>query len=543
MGQGGLTMRGVVACPQPWAAEVGAQVMEAGGNAFDAALATAFMQWVWDPFMCGPGGMGVAQVWHAPTRQHKVVEFNARAGSKVRPEMWAGAATSRTEVSHLFVFDDWRNELGHTSVMVPTSVAGLAEIHKRWATMPWAELLQPAIRQALAGVPVHPTMLDWFHMPTPPGQPTALQRIKATPECARIFLRKDGSLPSFGEMLPMGSMADTLDALARQGPDEFYSGGFAKAMADDIQRHGGFVTLDDLKGYKPRLHEPLTAAYREWRISTVRPPHAGFTALQLFKLVEPFELSRQRHGSADHLHILAAAMSLAHRDRLEHNADPEFGPVPVEKVLDGARIRRQQQAIRDWSASTAAGGAEAGHTTNVCAADEQGNFVAITHTLGWASGAVTPGLGFVYNNSMNLADPRPGRPNTIAPGKARASNMVPTLAFRGDVPFMAAGALGGAVIISAVFQTMTNILDFGMSPTEAVSAPRAHCEGGRVFLEARTRSDVADALERRGHVVQRDPFPFNPIMARAQVVLRRPDGAFDAGSDPRAGGGGVVFAA
>jgi gamma-glutamyltranspeptidase/glutathione hydrolase len=236
-------------------------------------------------------------------------------------------------------------------------------------------------------------------------------------------------------------------------------------------------------------------------------------------------------------------MSLAHRDRLELNADPEFDQVPTEKVLDGGRIRRQQQVIREWNAADAAPGTESGYTTNVCAADEQGNFVAVTHTLGWASGAVTHGLGFVYNNSMNLADPRPGRPNSIAPGKARASNMVPTLAFRGDTPFMAVGALGGAVIISAVAQTMLNILDFGMSPTEAVSAPRAHCEGGKVFLEARTRSDVAAALERRGHAVQRDPFPFNPIMARAQVVLRRPDGEFDAGSDPRAGGGGVVFAA
>ncbi|MBM3944864.1 MAG: gamma-glutamyltransferase, partial [SAR202 cluster bacterium] len=517
--------------------------------AFDAALATAFMQWVWDPFMCGPGGMGVGQVFHAKTGEHKVVEFNARAGSKVRPDMWAAGLKSRTEVSHLFVFDDWRNEVGHTSVMVPASVAAIAEIHTRWGTMPWGELLQPAIKQARAGIPVHPTLNDWFLMPAFAGQPDALQRIKATDECARIFLRKDGALPRFGDTIDMSDMGNTLDILARKGPREFYEGDLARAMADDIGRHGGFVTYDDLKSYRPRIHEPLWGAYRDHRIATPRPPHSGMTLLQLFALIEPFELWKSRHGSADFLHVVAAAMSLAHRDRLEYNADPEFADVPVEKVLDLARLREQHAAIQGWGKGGRSGGHAAvkkgpkeGFTTNVCVGDKQGNMIALTHTLGWASGAVTPGLGFVYNNSMNLADPIPGKPNSIAPGKSRGSNMIPTLVFRDGKPFLAVGALGGAVIISAVFQVAQNILDFGMTPTEAVAAPRIHCEGGKVFVEARTRSDAAAALEARGHVVSREVFSYSPIMARAQAVLRRRDGGFDAGADPRAGGSGVAYA-
>ena len=141
-------MQGIVACPQPWSADVGIEVMESGGNAFDAALAASFTQWVWDPFMCGPGGMGVSQVYSAKKNENKVISFAGRAGSKARPDMWESDLKSRTEVSSLFVFDDFRNELGYTSIMLPTVISGFAEIHKRYCTMSWDELLSPAIEQA-----------------------------------------------------------------------------------------------------------------------------------------------------------------------------------------------------------------------------------------------------------------------------------------------------------------------------------------------------------------------------------------------------------
>lgn len=534
-------MKGVVSTPQPWAADVGAEVLEAGGNAFDAALAAAFMQWVWDPFMCGPGGMGVGQVWNSSTKEHKVIEFNGRAGSKVRENMWVDGLKSRTEVSHLFVFDDWRNEIGHTAVMVPGAVAAMSEIHKQWGTMSWAELLQPAIQQARAGILVHPSLYDWYVMPAFTGQPSGLQRIKATSECARIFLNKDGAFPGIGETIDMSDMGNTLEILAHKGPDEFYSGDLARCMADDIEKHGGYITYEDLKNYKPRIHEPLIGSYRGTQIASVQPPHSGMTLLQLFALIEPFELWKSQHGSAEHLHVLSAAMSLAHRDRLKYNADPEFADVPVGEILDLGRIEQQSEKIRDWKNPGSHNEIESGHTTNVCATDEHGNMIALTHTLGWASGAVTPGLGFIYNNSMNLADPIPGKPNSIAPGKSRGSNMIPSLVFQEDNPVLAVGALGGAVIISAVFQVIQNVLDFGMTLTEAVMAPRIHCEGGKVFLEARIRRDTIVSLESQGHSVDRTAFSYNPIMARSQAVMRRKDGSFDAGSDPRAGSGGVGY--
>ena len=385
--------------------------------------------------------------------------------------------------------------------------------------------------------------MDWLVMPTMPGQPTATERFSATDECARIFLNADGQFHPFGEVIDMTDMAETLERLARGGPEEIYTGELGREVAADIAANGGFVTAEDLRDYRPRVYQPMVGRYRGRKVTTVRPPDSGQTVLQLFRLAEPFDVSAMEHGSVEYLDLLGSALRLAHRDRLQFNADPEFVDVPVyETVLDDARLAMQVEEIRRGPGrADGSSKMEQGHTTTVSVADDQGSMVSLTHTLGWASGAVTPGLGFIYNNGMNLADPRPGHPNSIAPGKARMSNMVPTLIWDGDRPSMALGALGGAVIISAVFQTAVHMIDFGMSPIEAVSAARAHSEGGPLFLEARFRGDVAAELERMGHEVRRDPFPLNPIMARAQVAVRNPDGSFEGGSDPRSGGGGVAY--
>ncbi len=535
-------MRGIVVCPQPWAADVGIEVMESGGNAFDAALAAAFTQWVWDPFMCGPGGMGVSQAYSAQKNENKVISFAGRAGSKARPDMWESDLKSRTEVSSLFVFDDFRNELGYTSIMLPTVISGFAEIHRRYCTMPWDELLYPAIEQAKAGLPIHPTFMDWITMPVMPGQPTAEERFSATEECKKVFLQRDGNFHPYGSTIDMKDMAETLGRIAKGGPGEFYEGDLSKEILADFKKHGAFVTEEDFTQYKPRVYDPLIGHYRGKKITTVKPPDSGQTIIQALRLLESFNLQQMDHGSSEYLHVLGSALSMAHQDRLDYNADPEFCPVPVDElILDQNRLNSQISQIRKGYAGRSKGDVDQGHTTTISVADEQGNFISLTHTLGWASGVVTPGLGFIYNNGMNLADPRTGQPNSIASGKARMSNMVPTLIWNDDMPEAAIGALGGAVIISAIVQAIVHMVDFGMSPAEAVLAPRIHTEGGPLFLEARFRAKVVDELTQMGHAVRRDPFPLNPLMARAQVALRDSDGLFLGGSDPRSGGGGVAI--
>ena len=535
-------MQGIVACPQPWSADIGIEVMESGGNAFDAALAAAFTQWVWDPLMCGPGGMGVSQVYSAKKNENKVISFAGRAGSKARPDMWESDLKSRTEVSSLFVFDDFRNELGYTSIMLPTVISGFGEIHRRYCTMPWAELLYPAIEQAKAGLPIHPTFMDWITMPIVPGQPTAQERVSATDGCKKMFLQADGSFHPYGSTIDMKDMAETLGRIAKGGPGEFYEGDLSKEILSDLKKHGAFVTEEDFTQYKPRVYGPLIGHYRGQKITSVKPPDSGQTIIQALRLLESFNLQQMDHGSSEYLHVLGSALSIAHQDRLDYNADPEFCPVPVDElILDQDRLNSQISQIRKGYTGKSKGDVDQGHTTTISVADEEGNFISLTHTLGWASGVVTPDLGFIYNNGMNLADPRTGQPNSIAPGKARMSNMVPTLIWNNDRPEAAIGALGGAVIISAIVQAIVHMVDFGMSPAEAVLAPRIHTEGGPLFLEARFRAKVVDELIQMGHAVRRDPFPLNPLMARAQVARKDPNGLFSGGSDPRAGGGGVAI--
>ena len=184
-----------------------------------------------------------------------------------------------------------------------------------------------------------------------------------------------------------------------------------REIAEDLAAGGSFVTSDDLRDYRPRVYQPLQGSYRGLRVTAVRPPDTGQSVLQLLRLVEPFDIGAMDHGSVEYLHIIGSALQLAHLDRLEFNADPEFNPVPVEEILSDDRLAGQVEQMRHNLPNPLSGSEiEQGHTTTVSVADEQGSMISLTHTLGWASGVVTPGLGFIYNNGMNLADPRPGRP-------------------------------------------------------------------------------------------------------------------------------------
>ena len=493
--------------------------------------------------MCGPGGFGIGQIWDAGTQEITVIDFATQAGEKVRPEMWAKDKYSRSEVSSIFTFEDLRNEIDHQSVMIPTSLAGFAEIHKRFCSMPWKELLAPAITQAKNGIKVNTALESFYQRPLPGTTVTGKERIQATDACVQAFLKPDKSVYYVGETIPLNDLSNTLDIIATKGVDEFYRGDIANAISQDMQAHNGFVTLQDLHGYKPKIAKPLWGSYHGRKIATVPAPNTGMTVLQLLKLVEPFNLGSMDHNSPEYLHIMSSAMSLAHKDRLEYNGDPDFVNVPVtEVVLNPKRIAQQQQQIKKGISASSLNAFGSGDTTHVNVIDKKGNVFCVTHTLGWASGVVTPGLGFVFNNGMNLADPQPGKLNSIAPGKARGTNMVPTLVCDDNgTPLTAVGAPGGAVIVSAVFQAIVNLLDFNMSPVEAVSCPRIHCEGGKVFLEAGIRTDYTQKLEQYGHTTNKEPLALHPMMARVQVAQKH-NGAIQGGSDPRAGGGSVTVA-
>jgi gamma-glutamyltranspeptidase/glutathione hydrolase len=335
-------------------------------------------------------------------------------------------------------------------------------------------------------------------------------------------------------------MAKALQRLATHGARDFYSGEIAGRIAADFARHGSFVTAEDLAAYRVQEGAPVIGTYRGYQIASNPPPGSGAVLIAMLNILENFDFAGVHPGSARHFDLVARAMAAAHEDRENWLADPAFVPVPVETMIAKPRAAEWARRIRDGWLPGGRMGAPPSCTTHLSAWDAAGNCVSVTHTLGTGAGVVSEGLGFNWNNAMKLFDMRPGRANSMAPGKARTTGMVPTILLKDGQPWMVVGAPGGSVIISAVLTTIVNAIDFGMTAVEAVSFPRIHCEGGPVFCEARVQGDVVEALRGLGHEVRHSPISYDPLMSRAHAVLLR-DGRPTAAADPR-GGGGVAIA-
>ena len=534
-------MSGIVVCVDPRAAEEGAKVLEAGGNAFDAAVATAFVQMVVMPFACGVGGMASAHLWKRQTGQHLVVDGLLRAGSLVTDDMWAADYKGESEVKGGSLFEDFRSDIGYRSICTSGSVAALAEVHRRFGSMPWAELLNPAIRLARAGfrfMPVTPS--DLLDEPTPyePGQ---VARIQATAECARLFYREAGTVEADGETFHNPDYAGTLERLAQAGPHDLYSGDLAATIALDLEANGAFVTRGDLRQYKTNVYAPAVVDYRGASVYSNLSPGGGPLLLEALNVLEGLDLGDLEHSSARHLGLLGSTLQLVNQDRREFLGDPEhIGHEPFLTLISQERASSVREAVINGVVGATAPPQDSPDTTHLTVVDGDGNIACITHSNGAHSGVVTPGLGFVYNNGMARFDPRPGRASSLAPRKARVHLMTPTIVFRESKPRIVLGAPGGNAILSALTQTLSNVVDFGMSAVEAVSATRIHAEGPTIWCEARVRGEVVDELVERGFTVVQRPESFTSGVARAQLVVIGDGGELDGGSDPR-GSSAVVY--
>lgn len=531
---------GVAVCPQPRAAEVGAQILEAGGNAFDAAIAVAFVQMIVDPFMCGVAGMASAHLWAPASGKHQIIDGSLRVGSQARPDMWSQDYQGRAPLSGASIFADYRSEIGYSSICVPGTVATFGELHRQYCTWPWADLLKPAIQIARKGSRATPYMRDFFLRKPYPGTPDGLTRLRASQPCARLYLHSDGSLFEVGEVIRNPDYASVLETLAARGWKEFYQGELAQAIGEDLARNGSWVTRQDLEQYHSRVLAPTATTYRGYKAFSNRSPTGGPLLLEALNILEGFDLSRLEHNSPEHLTLLADTLRLVFEDRLRYLGDPETTqPVP-EKVLLSKRHAQHLGKVRRAVGITPLAGRNNEHTTHLVVVDQHGNIATITHSLGYVSGVISPGLGFVYNNGMNNFHPIPGHPNSIAPGKLRLSPIMPTIVFQDAEPRLALGAPGGNAILSACFQAISNVLDFGMTAVEAVSAPRIHAEESTVWCEARIRSDTCAALSGEGYTVNHQLWSYAPWLALVQLVHLLPDGRLQGASDPR-GGGGVCY--
>jgi gamma-glutamyltranspeptidase / glutathione hydrolase len=516
-------LKGMIVCPQPLAAEAGRAVLRAGGNAVDAAVAAAFVQGVVDPMMCGIGGSGVMLVYLAAEGRTEVIDFYARAGSQVRPEQWERLFLREAADRYGYVLDGWVNDCGYQSVGIPGTVAGLAEALRRHGSLSWTEVLAPGLEAARRGLEVSGTVYDYWRRDQGPDVVSSERRIQWTPESRRLYT-KGGTLYEPGERIVNQDLARTYERLQMAGSDDFYRGELARAIAADFQANGGFITEADLASYRAGVSEPVSGSYRGRRLLAAGPPAGGLTLLQMLNYLEGTS-KEPGWPSAELAQRRVEAMAWAMGERGRWLADPRFVEVPVDELI----AKEYAAAAREAHESPT--------TTHLCAVDAAGNAVSLTHTLGTYSGVVTPGLGFTYNNYLNCFDPRPGRVNSLAPGKTRVTMMVPTLVFGGDRLEVVAGAPGGTRIVTGVLQALLNLLDHGMSPVEAVSAPRLDFQGESVQAENRLTAEILDGLRPLGYPVKRRPLSYDPYFARVQLIQLDEAGHPRGASDPRADGG------
>ena len=341
-----------------------------------------------------------------------------------------------------------------------------------------------------------------------------------------------------------GTVAGLHDALTRFGTISWEE---AIEPAIPLARDGfpvtgfvhGYWTTDygpdvvpNLQRYQVNVTEPIRGTYRGLQVAAAGPPAGGLTLLQMLNFLEGFDLGAHGWPSTDAARLLVEAMAWAVADRDLHIADPRFVAITTGALADKQYAAKAREVIASGVRAH-----DRPDTTQVCVVDDGGNAVSLSHTLGSASGVVTPGLGFGYNDYMNCFDPRPGRPNSVLPGKTRVTMMTPTMVFDGRKLRVCIGAPGGTKIVTGILQVLVNVLDHDMSPVEAVSAPRVDFQGDVVQAEARIPRPVCDGLERLGYTVNRRTLNYDSYFARPQVIVAEPDGFLSGASDPRKDGG------
>ncbi len=527
--------RAMITAPQPEAVEAGASVLRDGGNAIDAVLACAFTQGVVDPLMCGIGGLGTLQIYDPASGQHLVLDGLSTCPAACREDMWAADFERECADGYGYVVKGNVNELGHRAVTTPGILRVFAAAHAEFGRTPWQKLFAPAIEFAEQGWMIRPHVAGMFALnETAYGRRPYIDKLNLTPDGRRLYVRPDGTPKRVGDPVRNPDLAATLRGIARDGVEAFYTGDLAQRIAADMAAHGGLMTLQDLAKFTPQRRAPLAIPYRGRRIAVTPPPGGGIMVAEMLRFLERFDLVALGHNSADYIGIVAETMKIAGRDKDEKIGDPAFVPPPLEELLSdeyadacAARIRRGEKA------SLTRVTADAKNTTTVSCVDAAGMVVSLTHTLGVPSGVIPPGTGFMLNGAMNWYDPRPGRAGSIAPGKRRFSSMTPTIVFEGDTPVATLGAPGGAWIGVAILQVLLNVLDWGMTMQEAVSAPRFSATTDVIDISNRIPRHVQRALEANGYEVRRSPLSF-PFAAPHGITMW--DGVLEGGADPQRDG-------
>ena len=497
---------GMVSTQHFLATAVGERILSRGGNAYDASIAIAFTLAVVLPRAGNIGGGGFMVIYDSQTQKPYSIDFREKAPQMSTRDMYLTEDGS---------FNDMNlSTLGYLASGVPGTVAGLWDVHQKFGSLPWNELLEDAIYFAENGFKITPFLGDILF--------NYSEALSIFPETKKIFQKH---YPNFKDkLLIQKDLANTLKIIASKGREGFYEGQIAKKIASEMKKNNGLITEDDLKKYNPIWRKPLISNYRDTQIVTMGPPSSGgLHVIQMLNIVENYDLKNIGHNSTNYINLLAEVMKYAYSDRSKYLGDPDFYDVPVEKIISkeyAAEINSNIDIGRSTPVNDIYPGKfldkESHETTHFSVVDEKGNVVSMTYTLNstFGSKVVIKGTGILMNNEMDDFSAAPGVPNqfnllgadanAIAPYKRPLSSMTPTIVLKNNELFFTTGSPGGARIISAVFQSILNIIDFKMNLKEATLAKRVHHQWYPDMLEFEFSIDekINDELENMNYITR-----------------------------------------
>lgn len=525
--------KGAVAAGHQLAAEVGIDAMRQGGGVVDAVIAAAFASFVVEPQMCGIGGHGRMSVWISGQAQAVGIDHFIRAPAGATPDMYLGALARQGGSAGRI------DTTGHLAVGIPGAIAGLETAHRKFGRLPWPALVDPAIGLARQGI--------LAEAPLVAAIAARAAEISRFPDAAS-WLLPDGLPPRPtqpgrpGHRFDLSALAGTLGMIAAQGGAAFYEGALAAAIARAMRAGGGLVDASDLALYRPAVFAQPAHRYRRWSYVTC----GDLILVECLNILERFDLASLGCGSAAGCHLIAEALAQAFTDNFAHAADPAFGPAPLEGLasksfaagmaarFDPLRAQATISAGDPWPHQGAFTG-----TTQISAMNEAGDAASLITSLGSAFGSLVlvPETGIFLGNAMQWFDPRPGRANSVGPGRMPLYAAPVVIVADADGPIGALGASGGYRIQTAILHALLNRLDHGLDPQAAIDAPRLHAEGNGLELDARIDAATIEHLRGFGHRPRLvDGAGWGNPFGRPAAVWRDGSGSLVPASDARAGG-------
>ena len=514
---------GVVSSANYYASKIGTDIIQAGGNAIDAAVAVAFAMGTVESYYSGLGGGGFMTIRFAETGETTFIDFREVAPAAATPDTWPKDEDGN--------YVGYYQMIGGPSIAVPGQVKGMLYALEKYGTMSREEVISPAVDLAMNGFEVGAFMNEVLT--------ESYDLYTYTDETAKIYM-KDGLPYEVGEIYCNPELGETMQKIIDEGEDGFYSGEVAEAIVNTAQKYGCSITLEDLQNYEIQEKECSTGTYRGYEILSSPPSSSGGTiVVEALNILENFDVASMEVNSTEYIHLFSEAFKLAFADRGAYMADTNFVEVPLDGLTNKEYAATLAEQIDLTAAQTYTAGDpyvfHSGNTTHFSIMDKEGNMVAVTQTNNGGSGIVAEGTGVLLNNEMADFDTGEGKANSIEGGKRPLSSMSPTIVLKDGKPFMTVGSPGSTRIITTMVEVISHVIDHGMDIQEAIDTPRFYDSAGTISMETRIPEEVAQELEAMGHEVTRTK-DWDTYYGGVHGVVMLEDGTLRGGADPRRDG-------